>query len=789
MKKKKNTYVEEEEKFRIYQMSYDRPYDPNKNKFRPSQVCSPFFGTRVLDRSSYRDNKGVVDPDLNYDYIRKDEDKHLTTEDIIKKKGREFYEFDILTNEKAAEYAGAKYTDPKTDTKETKNEPIVEEVKTSFVSSVEDVLEDQSLDTMADTEDLSYEDEDKEFKFEAIVDEEDNVNYNDVSNKMPQRPQTNIPTFLADKEEAKIDFGGFDSTEDGNDDLSFDIPEYKAPKVNFDEIENEDNTDYATNNNSPIDRNISIDEAISRGNQNEFPDEMEGKLPFMKEERKPTIEPQEGEIRGNDYSNYSVPYDDLFKKSPGANDTHPAWLEEKKQIINTTLESFNIKGEVIDYTKGPTFTLYEIMLDPGVLVSKIVNIKNNLTMNLSCKSLRILAPIPGRNTVGIEAPNDTVDVVSFGDIIDKDFIEDGKPLNVALGKNIEGLPVYQDITDMPHALIAGATQSGKSVSVNTIIVSLLLKNRPDDCKLILVDPKTVEFSFYQGIPHLATPVITDLNLAAEALKWATEEMDRRYIMLAQNRCRKISEYNKKRTENPSLPKMPYIVVILDEFNDLIMQVGQEVNDYILRLAQKARACGMHIILATQRPTTNIVNGTIKANFPCRIAFRVSSYIDSMTILDSGGAEDLLGRGDMLIQNSGAPLRAQGAYISDREIEDVCNYLIDNYQTDYLFTVDDLKKSQASKGMMSGSVSGKGEAEDEMLLYKIARSCVDSQTCSINSIQTQFGIGFNRASKIVTILQERNIVSAKNGTKARDILVDKYQLAEMFGVDEQFDDED
>ena len=391
----------------------------------------------------------------------------------------------------------------------------------------------------------------------------------------------------------------------------------------------------------------------------------------------------------NNYANYFIPYKEMLKVSETHSEENPAWLEEKKQKINATLDSFGVDGEIISYTKGPTFTLYEIMLASGVNVKKVTQIKDNLAMCLAAKSLRIMAPIPGKATVGIEAPNDVRDSVAFGDIISDDFVNDGKPLNVAIGKYIDNSPVYQNIAEMPHALIAGATQSGKSVSINTMICSLILKNSPEHLKLILVDPKRVEFTFYEKIPHLACPIITDPELANRALKWLENEMERRYNILSENRTRNINDYNKKREEYKQLENLPYIVVIIDEFNDLIMQSGAEVNDSIVRLAQKARACGIHVILATQRPTTNVISGTIKANIPCRISFRVAQAVDSMTILDEGGAEDLLGKGDMLFKNNSIATRAQGAYVSDKEIDSICDYLREKYQPDYMFNLEDI----------------------------------------------------------------------------------------------------
>ena len=490
---------------------------------------------------------------------------------------------------------------------------------------------------------------------------------------------------------------------------------------------------------------------------------------------------EEKQVYKSKYEDYSIPYEKIFKRSVQSSEDDEAFLTEKKEVINRVLHDFDIDGEVVNYTRGPAFTRYEIGLAPGVNVKKVNSIYNNLQLDLQTESLRLLSPIPGKNTIGIEVPNEKREIVSFGDLVNEDFINDGKPLNVALGKNIDGSLVYKDITKMPHCLIAGATKSGKSVSINTIIISLLIKNSPEDLKLILVDPKKVEFSFYNDIPHLATPIIDDPQMAAEALKWAVEEMDRRYEVFARNRVRNLEGYNEKRKLDPELEKLPYYVIIIDEFNDLIMQCANDVNYCVLRLAQKARAAGMHVILATQRPTTDVVNGTIKANFPCRIAFRVSSDLDSRVILDEQGAESLLGNGDMLIKTDQPLQRAQGAYISDDEIGAVADFLVDNYDPDFVFSHEELtKKVQQAGGV---TVSRKEVEESDDLLYEIASACVQQGTCSINSIQSSFGLGFNRAQRIVTILEDRGVVSPKNGTKGREILVDIYELNKMFGKED------
>ena len=637
-----------------------------------------------------------------------------------------------------------------------------------------------------------------EFKINIDFDqiEEDQKEFDTFETNMPKPEQVNIPSFLAGKsnpkakavEEEQKEFS-FDKPE-MTEDFSFgDIPNMASPDIEFEESDKK-----PAYSNPAVDRNISIEDAIRLSdNGRRVPVAEESKpveqkpiqesKPSMPEVTKKVDKKPEVAVDFDKYKNYQVPWKKLFPPSMTAADMHPAWLEEKKNIINETLKSFSIDGEVINYTKGPAFTLYEIMLAPGVNVKKINQITDNLQMNLQVKSIRILSPIPGKNTIGVEAPNDKADVVKFGDILSDEYFNDGKPLKVALGKNIDGSPVFQDITSMPHALIAGATQSGKSVCINTILVSLLAKNSPENLKLILVDPKKVELTFYENIPHLATPVIDDPSEAAEALKWACAEMDRRYDVLARNRVRKISDYLEKRKQIPTMEPMPYIVIIVDEFNDLVMQCGQDVNDCIVRLAQKARAAGMHVILATQRPTVDVVNGTIKANIPCRIAFRVASSTDSSTILDETGAESLLGRGDMLIKNDNAPVRAQGAYISDDEIGSICDYLCQKYQPDYIFTHDDLRasisRSQSSQGGGAKDASG----EDDELLFAIAEFCVAGNSCSINAIQNNFGLGFNRAQRIVQLLEERQIVSPKCGTKPREILVDDYKLREIFGVNE------
>ena len=633
---------------------------------------------------------------------------------MIRRHGTKYHEFTFLNDQLTAEEKkGLDYSKKRNE--EKAEQPEQTTILNSFFEQPEEIKTEEQL---IPNEPVLPQDEQTEFKILLSDEEDETYEYNTFSADLPKPQQKTVPSFFHVEEEplAKIE------------DLS-----YQKPK------------------------------------------------PFVMEEKQPKeVRTEETiplkESPKSKYEGYAIPYASLFAKTDEALEELPAWLEEKKEIINQSLKAFSIDGEVITYTKGPAFTRYEIMLAQNVNVKKINSIYDNIQMALQAVSLRIQAPIPGKNTVGIEVPNDKADIVQFGDILTDEYIQSKKNLLVALGKNIDGTPVFQNIIDMPHALIAGATKSGKSVCINTLLVSLLIKNSPDQLKLILVDPKKVELAFYNNLPHLATPVIDDPMIATEALIWAADEMDRRYEILAAARARNIEEYNRRRQMRSDLENLPFIVIIVDEFNDLIMQCGVEANAAIIRLAQKARAAGIHLILATQRPTVNVVNGTIKANITCRIAFRVATDNDSRIILDEQGAESLLGRGDMLIKNNGLPERVQGAYISDEEISSICDYICDRYEPDFLFTHDDLKKKSKT---MTASGGKDALQESEELLYQIAEYCVSSGTCSINSIQTSFGLGFNRASRIVTLLEERGIVSPKNGTKGREILVDSYQLKQMF----------
>ncbi len=469
---------------------------------------------------------------------------------------------------------------------------------------------------------------------------------------------------------------------------------------------------------------------------------------------------------------YQFPSIKLFSKKDRDLNAKPQWLLDQIDIINATLQQFGIEGEVNGSVKGPTVTRYEIALEPGVNVKRILGIQDNLMMNLASKSLRIEAPIPGKPYVGLEVPNVKPEIVAFGNVVDtKEFLDDfDHPLKVALGVDIDGQNIYADIQSMPHGLIAGATNSGKSVCVNTVLVSLLLKNKPEDLKLILIDPKMVELTPYNDLPHLITPVITDAKMAAAALNWAVNEMEQRYQNFANSRSRDIRSYNDNVKRGlVEADKMPYIVIVIDELADLMMAAPHDVEDSIQRLTQKARAAGIHLLVATQRPTTDVVKGTIKSNIPVRIAFKVASFVDSTTILDGAGAESLLGKGDMLLKRSDRAHRLQGAYIPDEEIYAVTDFIRKQFKPEYIFEHDSLKQQARQR-----------EVANDELFEDVAYFVVQTGNASINSIQKEFEIGFNRAQKLVEMLEEYQIVSPSQGTKAREVLVSVSELKTILG---------
>ena len=468
----------------------------------------------------------------------------------------------------------------------------------------------------------------------------------------------------------------------------------------------------------------------------------------------------------NGSSNYKKPSINCLKNYNGSKNSYKE-QNKSKEVIDT-LKNFNIEIQDCNATFGPTITRYEVSPKPGTKVSKIVNLSDDLALSLAARSIRIEAPVPGKSVIGIEVPNDTPQGLGLREVItSNEFINDPSSLAVGLGKEISGKPLIADLAKMPHLLIAGATGSGKSVCVNTIITSLLYKSSPEEVKLLLIDPKVVELAHYNGIPHLLSPVVTDPKKASNALNWAVNEMNKRYQLFAENGVKDIAGYNRK-CEN----KMHKIVIIIDELADLMMACGNEVEDYICRLAQMARAAGMHLIIATQRPSVDVITGIIKANIPSRIAFAVSSQTDSRTILDMGGAEKLLGKGDMLYYPLGAakPVRIQGAFISEEESEKVIDEIKAQKQ-------EEVKYEEEIMETISRPVAVKDNDVDEFLEEAID-FVVSNNQGSASMLQRKFKIGFNRAARLIDSMEERGIVGPSEGSKPRKVLITKEELENL-----------
>ncbi|KUP05524.1 stage III sporulation protein E [Bacillus coahuilensis p1.1.43] len=447
------------------------------------------------------------------------------------------------------------------------------------------------------------------------------------------------------------------------------------------------------------------------------------------------------------------------------------WLDAQQDLLNETLANFNVKAHVINVTQGPSVTRFEVQPEPGVKVNKITNLSDDIKLSLAAKDIRMEAPIPGKNAIGIEIPNPKSRPVFLSEIIQHPrFQEAESPLSVALGLDISGQPVVTDLNKMPHGLIAGATGSGKSVCINSIIVSLLYKSSPHDVKLLMIDPKMVELAPYNHIPHLVSPVITDVKAATASLKWAVEEMERRYELFAHAGVRDISRYNKIAMDNKQYnQKLPFIVIIIDELADLMMMSPQDVEESICRIAQKARACGIHLLIATQRPSVDVITGLIKANVPTRVAFSVSSQIDSRTIIDMSGAERLLGKGDMLFLENGSSksVRLQGTFVTDEEIDQIVDHVRKQGEPNYIFNQEQLIRKEATI-----------EEEDE-LFYEACEFVVGQGAASASSLQRRFRIGYNRAARLVEMMEEQGMISGAKGSKPRDVLISEEQLEKLY----------
>lgn len=477
--------------------------------------------------------------------------------------------------------------------------------------------------------------------------------------------------------------------------------------------------------------------------------------------------------------NYQLPslallHKSLKVKNPRINKD----LADNVKILEDTLDSFGVKVKVTHVTQGPAITRYEAQPAPGVKVSKITSLADDIALSLAASDVRIEAPVPGKSVVGIEVPNREIATVHFREVLETpEFQNATSKLTVVLGKDITGAPIVADLTKMPHLLIAGATGSGKSVCVNALINSILFKARPDEVKFLLVDPKMVELTNYNGIPHLIAPVVTDPKKAAGALKWIVTEMETRYELFAASGVRDIVRYNFLRTQEKKeeAPPLPYVVVVIDELADLMMVAPGDVEDSICRLAQMARAAGIHLLIATQRPSVDVITGLIKANIPSRIAFAVSSQIDSRTILDMTGAEKLLGRGDMLYYPMGAskPIRVQGCFLADKEVENVVRFLHNQAQPEY----------QEIPNVELGTSKATEDSGDE-LFHQAALLFIESGNASVSLLQRRLRIGYTRAARLMDLLEEKGVVGGYEGSKPREVLLTKGQFEQKFGLGDE-----
>ncbi len=472
----------------------------------------------------------------------------------------------------------------------------------------------------------------------------------------------------------------------------------------------------------------------------------------------------------------------LSEPSPDSAKNITAELESTATLLVDTLRSFGVESRIINISRGPSVTRYELQPAAGVKISKITNLANDIAMNLATSGVRIEAPIPNKPAVGIEVPNKINSIVKIREIIDSQVFSSSKSkLSVALGKDISGEQRVADIAKMPHGLIAGATGSGKSVCINSIIMSILFKATPEEVKLLLIDPKVVELGIYNGIPHLIVPVVTDPRKAAGALGWAVLEMEKRYKLFAENDVRNLAGYNELAEKRDDLMKMPQIVIIIDELADLMMTAPGEVEDSICRLAQKARAAGMHLIVATQRPSVDVVTGLIKANIPTRVAFAVSSQVDSRTIIDISGAEKLMGKGDMLFFPTGAikPERIQGCFVSDSEVEKVVQFLKSDHKNEYDEDVINEIERQAAKekAAKSGLPEDKVDDDGDPMLDDAIECVVEAGQASTSLLQRRLRLGYARAARIIDMMEDRGIVGPYEGSKPRQVLISKEQLLE------------
>ncbi len=623
------------------------------------------------------------------------------------------------------------------------------------VQGIATKIHNKRLEHEAETED-----DDEEYDYEEEPEEEEEQ----LQIKEPPKKSRNKKFDEIMKQTAVVETGKQLEFED------IDLTNYQDEEESDEDEETVEEPDYEEENEQeeqrPVRRKLNLQKNLYSKKQEE-----------PVEDNKPEVLNLEHNVI-EEYDDYIFPPVSLLNEGERySNESSGRELREIRDKLQTTLTNFNVDARVVGVTRGPTVTQYEVQPNVGVKVSKILNLSDDIALNLAAKSIRIEAPIPGKSAVGIEVPNRSKETVWLRDVIESDAFQDAtSKVTFALGKTIDGEPYVSDIAKMPHMLIAGATGSGKSVCINSILISLLFKAKPNEVKLILIDPKVVELGVYNDIPHLLIPVVTDPKKAAGALNWAVQEMVDRYNKFASKGVRDIRGYNEALNEEGEDGILPQIVIIVDELADLMMVAPGEVEDAICRLAQMARAAGMHLIIATQRPSVDVVTGIIKANIPSRIAFTVSSQVDSRTILDMGGAEKLLGKGDMLYYPIGEskPIRVQGTYVSDKEIEEIVDFIKRNSKTAYN---PDVLEAFEKINQPPQAVQEQQSDADEFLMDAIELA-VKMGNASASMIQRKFKVGYARAGRIIDQMEERGIISGYDGSKPRQVLISEEEWDEM-----------
>ena len=552
---------------------------------------------------------------------------------------------------------------------------------------------------------------------------------------------------------------------------------------------NDENHELADNavSDEPVELPTSISDLVDEAFAEENPDATanEKPAPVTEEEINSFVEEViENAEAAPEEEEYNFPPISLLKENTkkGTASGEKELKATAENLVNV-LRSFGVETRIVDVTRGPTVTRYELQPSAGVKISKITSLADDIALNLAAAGVRIEAPIPNKAAIGIEVPNKATAMVGARDIIETvDFMTAKSKLTAALGKDISGSAILTDIAKMPHGLIAGSTGSGKSVCINSIIISLLYKATPDDVKLLMIDPKVVELGVYNGIPHLLVPVVTDPRKAAGALGWAVQEMEKRYRLFAECNVRNLEGYNHLAEMSEDLPKMPHIVIIIDELADLMATSSKEVEDYIARITAKARAAGMHLIVATQRPSVDVVTGVIKNNIPTRIAFSVSSQTDSRTIIDMGGAERLLGKGDMLYCPFGAnkPTRIQGCFVSEEEVERVVDFVKNGHSSDYDEEISEEIERMAAQGSKDKSSRSDDSSADDRdpMIYQAIECVIDAGRASASHLQSRLKLGYARASRIINEMEEMGIIGPYEGAKPRQVLITKSEFLEM-----------